>query len=446
VTKLDGTLIETIGAGARGSADGSLAEATFYRPQGLALDDDKLYVADTENHLIRLVDLTNRRVQTIAGTGKQSREYEARGAARAVALNSPWDLQLVGRTLYVAMAGQHQIWQLDLDKMEISTFAGTGREARTDGAVSEAAFAQPSGLASDKRNLYVADSESNIIRQINLKSANDAAANVRTLAGGDLFEFGDVDGHGDEARLQHPLGLVAYNGKLFIADTYNHKIKQLDPQTGAVATFLGTGRPGQRDGANASFYEPGGLSIASDKLYVADTNNQAIRVIDLKTKQTTTLVIKNLQPPAFLAERTEMSGESTPNVEEIKLESQHLSATARDSALVLNVRLPAGYHLNPSAPQRYKVAIETGANALALVENTATSRQLSGKLTALPLRITLRPLAHGAAELRITATIYYCREDNTGTCKLKTLQWRTPIVITDKADALREIKAEGEIK
>src|SRR5438067_1577354 len=149
ITKLDGTLIETIGTGAHGADDGSFDRATFFRPQGMALDGDHLYVADTENHLIREIDLKTKTVKTIAGTGQQSREYSKSGPARSVALSSPWDLQLVGRTLYIAMAGPHQIWKLDLDKQEISTFAGSGREARIDGARDEAAFAQPSGMTTD---------------------------------------------------------------------------------------------------------------------------------------------------------------------------------------------------------------------------------------------------------------------------------------------------------
>src|SRR5918993_3228426 len=113
-----------------------------------------------------------------------------------------------------------------------------------------------------------------------------SSAHVLTLAGGDLFEFGDTDGVGDAVRLQHPLGVVAVDGAVFIADTYNHKIKRLDAARGAVKTFAGTGRPGQTDGASPSFYEPGGLSYAGGKLYVADTNNHAVRVVDARTGQT----------------------------------------------------------------------------------------------------------------------------------------------------------------
>src|SRR5215510_9314584 len=183
VTKLDGTFVETIGTGEAGAADGAFEKATFYRPQGLALDGDSLYVADTENHLIRRVDLKARNVETIAGTGQQTHEYFKSGPARSVALSSPWDLQLVGRMLYIAMAGPHQIWQLDLTKNEVSTFAGSGREARIDGPLKGSGFAQPSGLANDGTNLYVADSESNIIRAIDV-----AGRSVKTPGGAAVFE------------------------------------------------------------------------------------------------------------------------------------------------------------------------------------------------------------------------------------------------------------------
>jgi hypothetical protein len=114
------------------------------------------------------------------------------------------------------MAGPHQIWKLDLSNNEISTFAGSGREARLDGPLLESGFAQPSGMAILGQTLYIADSESNIIRGIDLVSGQ-----VKTLVGGDLFEFGDIDGTGDDVRLQHPLGLLTFGDKLLIADTYN---------------------------------------------------------------------------------------------------------------------------------------------------------------------------------------------------------------------------------
>jgi len=434
VTKLDGTLVDTIGTGDAGAADGAFDKASFYRPQGLALDVDKLYVADTENHLIRRVDLKSRNVETIAGTGQQSHEYNrpGPGPARSTALSSPWDLQLIGRTLYIAMAGPHQIWSLDLDKNEVSTFAGSGREARLDGPLRESGFAQPSGMATDGKTLYVADAESNIIRAIDI-----AGGVVKTLVGGDLFEFGDADGAGDDVRLQHPLGLVTHGDKLLIADTYNHKIKELDPKHEKVTTFLGTGKPGQADGQSPSFYEPAGLALANDNLYVADTNNHAIRVIDLKTKRASTLRIAGLTPPAKNVQTLESA--TGPNAEEIKVAAQKLRSGA-NGFLQIDVELPAGYHLNPLAPQRYKVSVD--GKSLAIDEKVASSATKDLKL---PVRVPLNAGAAGSAIIRAQVTLFYCREDNTGTCRIKTLVWQVPVEVTSDANAPSDLKLQGKL-
>ena len=446
VTKLDGTLLETVGTSTAGAADGAFGKASFYRPQGMALDGDNLYVADTENHLIRRVDLKSKTVETVAGTGQQSREYFREGPARTIALSSPWDLQLVDRQLYITMAGTHQIWKLDLDKQEVSTFAGSGREAREDGALREAGFAQPSGITSDGKKLYIADSESNIIRSIDITRGQ-----VETIVGGDLFDFGDVDGSGDNVRLQHPLGVVAFENKILIADTYNHKLKELDPKTRNVKTFLGTGKPGQSDDNMPSFYEPGGLSIANETLYIADTNNHAVRTVDLKTKKTSTLNIRGLQPPLLSALPEAAAAEGGPNAEEIKLASQTVRAEAR-GALIVQVELPVGYHLNPAAPQRYRVLVENGQRQIGLESATELGAighdmgvSQSLKNLELPLRIPLRSHEAGKAELRVQLTLFYCREDNTGTCRIKTLVWRVPVEVTNNPSAPTEIKVQGKV-
>ena len=446
ITKLDGTFVETIGTGERGLADGPFDNASLYRPQGMALSGEHLYVADTENHLIRRVDLKARTVTTIAGTGTQSRDYFKKGPSREVALNSPWDLQLVKSTLYIAMAGPHQIWKLDLDKEEVSTFAGSGREARLDGSLLEAGFAQPSGLTTDGKNLFVADSESNIIRAIDLTSGR-----VETVVGGDLFKFGDVDGRGDEVRLQHPLGIFAIDGKVLIADTYNHKIKQLDPGARSVRTLFGTGTPGQSDGPSPSLYEPGGLSVANNKLYVADTNNHAVRVFDLKTKEISTLRIKGLEPPAALVTAAATGSDAAPNSEEAVLASQRLRANEAGT-VVVQVDLPSGYHLNPMAPQRYKASVESGGSQIGLVSSSVTGNgarnkevKETSKNLRLPLRIPFRAYEAGKAELRVQLTLYYCREDNTGTCRIKTLVWRAPIEVVVDGVASNEIKIQGRV-
>jgi sugar lactone lactonase YvrE len=341
---------------------------------------------------------------------------------------------------------------LDLDKREVSLYAGTGREARNDGKrlgefedAGAATFAQPSGLAFGDSTLYVADSESNIVRAI-------AGEEVRTLAGGDLFEFGDRDGEGDAVRFQHPLGLALVGGRLFVADTYNHRLKVLDPRSGRVSTFAGTGRPGQTDGARPQFYEPGGLSAAGGKLYVADTNNHAVRVVDLATKQTKTLVIGGLKPPEAAAAPAEEAESAGPKAEETKAAPQRLAATDGAQTLVIDVALPDGYHVNPSAPQRCRVEVTAGGEHLSLsapaggVSGAPGVSSVTSKDVGLPVRMMVHALKPGAAELRVRLTLYYCREDNTGTCRIKTLAWRVPVELSAEPSAPREVFVRGEIR
>ena len=298
VADLDGNVRQIIGGGVIGRVDGTFGKARFHQPQGLALSADgrTLYVADTENHALRAVDLDARRVMTIAGTGKQSYNYRANGPGKSTPLSSPWDLDRVGNRLYLAMAGTHQLWVYDLAKKRVSVLAGTGREERIDGRNPQAAFAQPSGLATDGKLLYVADSEISTIRSVEL----DPGGKTGTVAGsGGLFEFGHRDGVGEQARFQHPLGLTLYDDRLFVADTFNHRVRVIDLNSRQVTTWLGTGRTGPGTESEIGLFEPGGLSIAGDTLYIADTNHHRIVAVDIKTKRPRVLkvVLVDAKPP-----------------------------------------------------------------------------------------------------------------------------------------------------
>lgn len=291
VTDPNGVIQTTIGAGTPDLRDGDYATACFRQPQGLALAEDgqTLYVADTENHALRAVDLKARRVTTLAGTGTQSYDYRANGFGPKTALSTPWALACVGRDVYIAMAGLHQIWRYDGQRRRISIFAGTAQEGARDGVNRNAFFAQPSGIATDGKRLYVADAESSSIRTIELRSGG----RTKTLAGsGGLFDFGLQDGVGAEARFQHPLGVALWHDELFVADTFNHVIRRVDLASGQVSTWLGTGQPGVGTPEQIQFYEPGGLAVGGDTLYIADTNNQRIVAVDIPTQRVRVLDVQ----------------------------------------------------------------------------------------------------------------------------------------------------------
>lgn len=287
VADAEGAELLRVGSGLPGFADGGPGEARFHHPNGMAADGDRLFVADTGNHAIRAVSLATGEVSTLAGDGVMGR--------RPGTLRSPWDLAWDGRRLFVAMAGSHQIWVLDPGGSGPRVFAGAGPEAGRDGPAARACFAQPSGLALLDGRLYVADSEISSIRVIDRL---DEDPFVRTVAGsGDLFGFGDRDGTGIRALFQHPMGVAAGDGRVFVADTFNHKARVLDPASGTVTTLFGDGSPERlpevvpgrplrpASPGGPAFFEPEGLAWrpggGAGELVVADTNNHRVLAVAL---------------------------------------------------------------------------------------------------------------------------------------------------------------------
>ena len=269
VVELDanGELLRAFGDGKRGFTSGSAMRARFDSPQGLALHGDSLYVADAGNHAIRRIDLLAGRVETVAGTGERAAPMSPGGPCLTTALASPWDIAVtgVGLRLLVAMAGLHQIWEIDLARNESRPFAGRGVESLRDGLRTEADFAQPSGIALDEigKRLFVADAESSAIREVTLGPSGE----VRTLVGEGLFDFGDADGLPGIARLQHPQGVAWDGAQVWVADSYNGKLRRVDPETGRVTTVA------------EGFAEPGGVAVQVGRVLVAETNGHRVRVV-----------------------------------------------------------------------------------------------------------------------------------------------------------------------
>lgn len=296
ITTLDGEKIAVVGNGQDGLKDGNFETAMFSDPQGMALIGDTLYVADRKNHSIRAVDLKKQTVKLVAGTGEQDRRGRfIGGAALKTGLNSPWDLLVVKDKIFIAMAGHHQIWTYDPKAEMVEPYAGDGSEDIVDGPLDRSAFAQPSGLTHDGKNLYVADSETSSIRSLPLNGMGD----VTSLVGEGLFEFGDKDGIGKDVRLQHPLAVIYHEGLLYVADTYNSKIKVIDPKTRSCFTFKGSGP----EWKGKTFDEPAGLSLADGKLYVADTNNHRIRVIDIRARTVGTVDLRGVEAPKMVEKK-----------------------------------------------------------------------------------------------------------------------------------------------
>ncbi|CAJ1081025.1 NHL repeat-containing protein 2 [Xyrichtys novacula] len=459
VVTVTGQLEHVIGGPESGKQDGDLSEASFNSPQGVAIKGDTVYVADTENHLIRKIDLLEQRVSTLAGVGCQGTDKEGGAMGPEQPISSPWDVTLGSaggeedNVLWIAMAGTHQIWALFLADGKLPKgseskagtcirWAGSGSEEnRNNSYPHKAGFAQPSGLALAPEEpwscLYVADSESSTIRTLALK---DGA--VKLLVGGErdpmnLFAFGDVDDKGVGAKLQHPLG-VAWSPEqslLYVADSYNHKIKVVDPKTKQCSTLAGTGEAGDTLGHEfnkSCFNEPGGLCVGDSGklLYVADTNNHQIKVLDLTSKTV------SLFPISMDCTDSVPSKPSGPT----KAAKLPKSAPRKEMAPVtvcagqtlvmsLTLSLPKETKLTEEAPSCWTLSAEGNDWLLGGEEVTGDILDLSKPLTiSTKLPADIKD-SNSNPSLTLSVWVYYCMETS-NTCMMKAASFTQPLQIS----------------
>jgi len=413
VSRLNGELVQAIGDGVSGFADGGANEARFNQPQGLAVSADgtTLFVADTRNHALRAVDTTTWQVRTIAGNGQRLDLFPKPGDdPRDVALASPWGLLERGGLLYIAMAGSHQLWVMDLAANTIEVFAGTSREGLNDGLrLTQATLAQPSGLATDGSLLYWVDPEGSAARRVGFGSDSI----VDTIIGTGLFDYGNQDGGPGIGQLQHAQGITYLDGTLYVADTYNHTIRTLDPVTWMLGTLAGTGTPGWADGSHeeASFNEPAALAHANGKLYVVDTNNHLIRSVDPTSGATGTLTLSNLAV-------AESSGATTT----LRLRLEEQAVAPGMSNLRLHVSAPPGHRLNGSAPSSLTL---TSSNP-SVIE--AGEREVSWSSDEVDFLVNI-PVALGAgtAELTLSGHTYFCRYGEEALCFVTRVEVVVPV-------------------
>ncbi len=423
VADLTGRLITVIGNGTEGSSDGDFALAEFSRPQGLALsqDGDVLYIADRENHTVRAADLTSNSVTTVAGTGEPANAFSG-GVATETEITSPWDLHREQNALYIAGAGRHQIWQLDLRTGMIDLFAGTGAEGINDGPRLTATLSQPSGLAAANGKLYFSDPEASAIRSISLRLDGE----LLTLVGEGLFSWGDEVGTFEETQLQHAIGIEVVNDNLlYVADTYNHRIKILDLETQTSTTLVGDGTSGFSDGRaeQAQLSEPSGLSATSDSLYVADTNNHRIRILDLSSGELSTLPLSNLDIATITM--------TSIAHDDVVLPPQQVAPG--ELMIVADYVLPDEYKYNTDG--RFTFEWSSDTTALAAIDEPLY--EAKGPQT--PIRFNAELDADELVEidafvLQAESTVFYCPALDEAFCLVRDVTFTVPIEIVAEQD------------
>ena len=278
----DGVITAYAGTGQAGfDGDGAQAvDAQLRSPLGVAVDGaGNLYIADTYNHRIRKVTADGI-VSTIAGTGESGFGGDG-GPGTAAMLSYPTGIAVTGDgTLYIADTRNHRVRKLAADGT-IYTAAGTGAAGYNgDGGPADLArLNSPRDVAvSADGALYIVDRENRRVRRV------DADGVITTVAGTGSSGFNGDRGEATQANLRAPYGVaVDPYGNLYIADTFNHRVRKVDPG-GSISTVAGSDRFGfSGDGFGAGFaalHYP--LSVAVDiagNLYIADTFNHRIRKV-----------------------------------------------------------------------------------------------------------------------------------------------------------------------
>ena len=420
VTDFEGQILDTIGGGTAGLVNGSWDNARFNQPQGMTLSSGGryLYVADRANHAIRVVDLFQRTVETLAGTG-QSTHRVTPGSPLSTSLASPWDVERVGDQIFVAGAGRHQIWVIELSSNGrtatwVDVFAGTGAEGLDDGPRLSAKLSQPSGLAADSSTLWFTDPEASAVRSIELGSNGQ----LTTLIGEGLFSWGDTVGASEATKLQHAVGIELLGGDLYVADTYNHRIKVIESQSTNSRVVAGNGEPGLTDGFGgaAQLDEPSGLSGADGTLFIADTNNHRIRTLDIATGELTTLKFSNQQSAALLRR--------TAADEIVTFPLQTVSPGTLD--LTVELFVPTAYEFNSDGT--FVLEIEIQNASMSRIEGRS-SYQAQGP--TMPQQFSLIIEEEEDLRIQADATVFYCPARNATFCLLRHVQLAVPIAVED---------------
>ena len=281
-------------AGQTSVEDGIAAtESTIFHPSSVVTDTaGNVYVADTLHHRIRMIDPSGL-VSTVAGTGDWGFSGDG-GLATAARLSHPYGLALDSEgNLYVSDSGNHRVRRIDSGSRTIETVAGTGEIGFSfDGGPAVAAqLASPQGLAADDAGtVYMAESSTSRVRRI-----DSVTGIIDTVAGtGDRGYSGD-GGPATEAMLQHPFGVaVDMSGNLYVADTWNHRVRRVDASTGLIETLAGgsaQGDTGDGEAASEALLDTP-MAVAVDEagnVYMTDSSNHRIRKIDAVTMAIDTL-------------------------------------------------------------------------------------------------------------------------------------------------------------
>ncbi len=420
VSSLSGDMIAKIGSGKEGFEDGSFEAASFRSPQGLLYDSGKLYVADSGNHALRLINFKEKTVTTLIGSGQRG-EIIGNGEdlvdAKSLDLSSPSGLEFFPDKSHIAIAnpGTHQILSYDLNKNTVSVIAGNGYKGIEDGKYPENSLSQTSDLSAFAHKLYFLDSGTSSFRVL------DESGNVKTLIGTDLANSGHVNGDKSKALMQHALGLTVDDTGAYISDSFNHVIRKYDLSSGQLRDLVGAGKRGDNLAKPAQFDQPDGIISVLDRFYVADSNNNRVLMIN---RGSLNAEILNIIPPLKLPKEGFL--QYLPNLQ------KNVPITLKtDTEIALKINLNNGWKINELGP--------SFINLLEMVNDSEANLISSFDWHSVKTAEMKLPKLKSSKTYLLQGSIYFCENKKNALCYVKSYEQKLDTSDGEKATEV-EIK------
>lgn len=407
VSSLTGEIIVTIGSGDSDLKDGDFNDAAFNNPRGMAYNAGKLYVADSGNNALRVIDFSTNKVKTLTGAGKAGAALKGdeKKDAKKLNLSSPSDIEFFPQSgvtkdsIAIANSGNNQILLYNLKNDSLSVLAGSGSEGGADGKYPNNSLAQTSDLAHYNRKLYFVDAASSALRVV------DEHGEVKTLVSGGQ-------------SLSHPFGLIADDTGIYIADTFNNSIQKYNFSSGQINRIIGSRNSGDGIGATTQFDQPSGIISILDRFYIADTNNN--RIVIASRAGGGSSEILDIIPPLKLPKEKLSEYQPNPN------QSQPIEINA-DQDIIIKISIKPGWKINEEAPSFINLLEITKRNRANLIDNFDWQM-----IRAQTLKL---PNLKDSKVYALQGTIYYCEDKKNALCYVENFDHKIiPVAKSKKAE------------
>lgn len=394
-SSLLGTILLKIGSGREGFVDGDFFTAEFRNPQSVLFDDQKLYIADTGNHAIRVADFRTNKVSTLIGSGRKGGVVKAEIAAKNFNLASPTDLEFFAdkKQIIISNAGTNQILSYDISNQKIKALAGNGESKNKDGIFPNNSLTQTADMVVVKDKIYFVDALSSTLRSL------DKSGNVKTLV---------------ENGLQNPVGLTGEGDAIYIADSFNNRIAKYSISAQKLSNFAGS-KAGDLVGKKTEFNSPEAILKINNYFYISDANNNRIVLMNAKNLSSEIL---DVIPPLKLPREGFL--EYLPNLQksaDVNVKSGEI--------ITLRIEMNEGWRINEEAPSFINLLKMQNSEKADLIASFDWHfvRQREIKL----------PKLESGEDYILQGSIYYCEDKKNSLCYVKSYEQKI-IAVSDVKD------------